>query len=293
MAPRNEWPPLSRIVLTQGVVDSLFEQFDEHRKTERGNEEIGWLLLGHRRQGEDFVTIQATLPAGTNRDAGVAHVQFSSTAQAVAARFLRASDPELIPLGVAHTHPGSLTRPSSGDYKGDREWIQQLRGRAGVFAIGTISATKNSTTTFAISPAPSVQCRGSLCFHWYGLHAGAQDYVTLPVEIQSGTDLASPWHGAWEHLETFAEGLEQLQLQLRQVQARVTHVNGEAVLLVSIPIAARDGGMIYLQLKNREAQLFVKLEDEMFAVEGEISNLPEKIYELLAIFAAAHVPFSS
>ena len=53
--------PIQRIILTDGVARTLFEDYTEHRRTERGNEEIGWVLMGVR-QGDEAIAL-AALPA--------------------------------------------------------------------------------------------------------------------------------------------------------------------------------------------------------------------------------------
>src|SRR5262245_5124720 len=98
--------PLERIVLTDGVGRTLFEEYAAHRDGNRGEEETGWVLLGVREAREAVVI--ATLPAGTQRNAGVGHVQFDSRGQALASRIVRQADRRVVMLGVVHTHPGSL-----------------------------------------------------------------------------------------------------------------------------------------------------------------------------------------
>src|SRR5262249_39573201 len=61
---------LERVVLTDGVGRTLFEEFASHRAEARGEEETGWVLLGLREAREAVVL--ATLPAGALRDASVA-----------------------------------------------------------------------------------------------------------------------------------------------------------------------------------------------------------------------------
>src|SRR5262249_53985037 len=126
---------VQQVVLTEEVARTLFDDFAAHRQGERGDEEIGWVLLGVREEEEGLVL--ATLPAGTTRSAGVAHVLFDSDTQAIASRIVRQKDRRLNIVGVVHTHPGSLRHPSEGDYHGDSLWVGQLRGGEGVFGIGT------------------------------------------------------------------------------------------------------------------------------------------------------------
>ena len=150
--------PLERIVLTDGVGRSLFEEYAAHRDTNRSEEETGWVLLGVREVNEAVVL--ATLPAGAGRDAGVAHVQFNSSGQALASRIVRQFDRRLSMLGVVHTHPGSLRHPSDGDYRGDSAWVGQLRGGEGVFCPSLPVVFKQIATgpaPLSASPAPRRQ----------------------------------------------------------------------------------------------------------------------------------------
>src|SRR5262249_31346194 len=183
--------PIERLLLTDGVGHTLFEEFDGHRAEARGQEETGWVLLGLR--DASTAVVVATLPAGTERDASVAHVQFNWTAQAVGSRIVRQADRRLTILGVVHTHPGSLRHPSDADYQGDSAWVQQLRGAEGVFGSGTADARPNGHDPLvAHQPRPNVQCLGDLCFSWYSLRSGDPGYRPLPVGLTLGPDLARP-----------------------------------------------------------------------------------------------------
>src|SRR5438093_1035230 len=103
---RPQYQPLRRVVLTDEVGRTLFEEYAAHRESERGQEETGWVILGLRESTQAVVL--ATLPAGTERSAGVAHIRFNPTGQAVGSRIVRQLDKRLTILGVVHTHPGSL-----------------------------------------------------------------------------------------------------------------------------------------------------------------------------------------
>src|SRR5689334_7121618 len=64
---RPDYQPLERVLLTDGVGRTLFEEYGEHQAGARGDEETGWVLLGVREEKEAVVL--GTLPAGTERDA--------------------------------------------------------------------------------------------------------------------------------------------------------------------------------------------------------------------------------
>jgi proteasome lid subunit RPN8/RPN11 len=234
--PPKAYEPLARIILTDGVSRSLFEQYAEHRASVRGNEETGWILVGLRQPDEAIVL--ATLPAGAGRDAGIAHVRFNAEAQALASRILRQEDRRLVILGVVHTHPGSLRHPSQGDLEGDRQWVRVLRGGDGVFGIGTADAPADALHELvAQQPKPHVQTLLGLRFTWYGLGRGDDRYRLLPVTLALGPDLAAPLIGVWPIIEEHAARLERLCEQLAKIHFAV-FPGPHPMLEVSVAIAA-------------------------------------------------------
>ncbi len=161
------YQPLHRVTLTDEVCRAFFSEYAAHRQSARGHEETGWVLLGLREETEAIVL--ATLPAGTERNAGVAHVRFNSTAQALASRIVRQADRRLTMLGVVHTHPGSLRHPSDGDYRGDSQWVGRLRGKEGIFGIGTADEDADAAPVYVRQIKSNVQCFAPYCFSWYSL----------------------------------------------------------------------------------------------------------------------------
>lgn len=229
---------LEHVDLTDEVSRTLFEEFAAHRASQRGEEEIGWLLMGHRLERRAVVT--ATLPAGAAREAGVAHIRFNADAQAVASRYLRHQDRQLVILGVVHTHPGTLRHPSKGDLHGDQQWVKLLRGREGVFGIGTAEGDEGAAAV-AHQPKPHVQLWQGLRFTWYALAEGDRTYRPLPVQITLGPDLALPLHAVWETLEHHALRLERLYQHLNGLRLEVVDLDGRGELLVLIPTGAGEG----------------------------------------------------
>jgi len=271
---------LQRVVLTDAVARTLFEEYASHRGGDRGNEETGWILLGLREKTQAVVL--ATLPAGSERDAGVAHVQFNSNAQALASRMLRQRDRRLTILGVVHTHPGTLRHPSAGDYEGDILWVEQRRGGDGVFGIGTADPKSTVDPLFAQQPRPHVQCLGSLSFHWYALGKGDVRYRNLPVEVTLGPDLARPLHDVWPLIEMHGERLDRIYRQQAGVTTNV--VEGGKALRLAVPLAEQ-GTLVQLLIRPKEVRYFVVRDGDVFAVDGPADRIDQGIYLLLAELA--------
>jgi proteasome lid subunit RPN8/RPN11 len=275
------YAPLERVRLTDGVGRTLFEQYATHRAAARGEDETGWLLLGLRDQREAIAV--AALPAGASADAGVAHVRFNSTAQAVACRVVRRADRRLTVLGVVHTHPGSLRHPSPGDLRGDRQWVGHLRGGEGVFGIGTADGPPDAA--FAVQPHPNVQCLGGLRFSWYALRQGGSGYRALPIEWTLGSDLAAGLHGAWPALEVHAERLERLCQQQAGARVEPTQTAEGPALLVTIPLARRGSSVRVLLNVQRQVRYLVEREGTVTDSDLDDPLVDRGVYRLLAELA--------
>jgi proteasome lid subunit RPN8/RPN11 len=275
---RRPYRRLERVVLADEVARTLFRDYADHRAGPRGEEEVGWILLGLRNESEAIVC--ATLPAGADREAGVAHVHFNSTAQAVASRIVRQSDRRLGIVGVVHTHPGSLRHPSDGDYRGDSQWVGRLRGGDGVFAIGTADASPVNGKP--VLHAESMQTEGHLCFSWYALGDGAARYRRLAVEVADGPDLAQPLHAIWDTIEHHAEALDGLCRQLAQVSFEV--IEKERSLLARIPVW--DGpDVLRILLRQDTARFILDRGGTLMAIEPKEPLLEKAVLMILAELA--------
>lgn len=262
---------MERVVLTAQVARTLFDEYQAHRSTSRGDEEIGWTLLG-KRQGNEALAL-ATLPAGSRRDAGTAHVEFNSEAQALASRILRQHDKHLTTLGMVHTHPGSLRHPSGGDFEGDSAWVTRLRGGEGVFGIGTADA-KNETQ------AAHQQIEGPLLFSWFALGEGEKSYRRLPVSMTPGTDLARPLHALWDTLECFAAPLERLARQLSGLTMKAAGVT----LVVTVQLAKPED-RLRVVLQKEAAWYYVEQGTRISAVDPKERSLERAVFLILAELA--------
>jgi proteasome lid subunit RPN8/RPN11 len=278
--PRS-YRALERVVLTEAVARTLFDDFAEHRAGPRGEEEVGWVLLGVREESE--VLVLATLPAGADREAGVAHVHFNSTAQAVACRIIRQGHRRLGIVGVVHTHPGSLRHPSDGDYQGDSLWVGRLRGGAGVFGIGTADGKSNGKPANG-KPADAeyLHAEGELCFSWYALAAGDRRYRRLRVVVTDGPDLARPLHPVWHVIELHADALDCLCQQLAHMTFEVAA--DQKALLARVPVADNSGNLRIL-LRPQGAQFFLDHRGEVVAVDPQEEQLDRAVFLVLAELA--------
>lgn len=275
--------PLQRITLTDEVGRTLFEEYGGHRQGERGGEETGWILLGIR-EAEEAVAL-ATLPAGARRSAGVAHVHFNSSAQAVGSCIVRQLDRRLTILGVVHTHPGSLRHPSDGDFRGDSAWVGQLRGGEGVFGIGTVDPKNGAGNLFARQPRPNVQSLGDLCFCWYALKQGATDYRPLPYRMTLGPDLARPLHAVWPTIEHRAEQLERIYRQQAGTSFAVIQGTNGPALSMTIPLAEPKESVRVL-LEGKAVRYYLTRAGDLFEADSDLDRVDRGVYLLLAELAA-------
>jgi hypothetical protein len=274
---------LERVLLTDEVSRTLFDEYAAHRDGARGEEETGWVLLGVREASEAVVL--ATLPAGAERNAGVSHVRFNATGQALASRIVRQQDRRLTMLGVLHTHPGSLRHPSDGDYQGDSQWVEHLRGREGVFGIGTADAEVPEGTCIGRQPQRNVQCLGELCLSWYALMQGDRQYRPVSVALTLGPDLARPLHPVWGMIERYAEQLDRLCRQQAGVTFQViSGVYGPA-LAVNIALA-EPGERLRLIVEDKEVRYYLVRDGDLLEVDVHESQVDRGVYLVLAELAA-------
>jgi proteasome lid subunit RPN8/RPN11 len=280
--PPKVYQRLERVTLTDEVSRTLFEEYAAHRDGPRGHEETGWVILGLR-EADEAVAL-ATLPAGAESSAGIAHVRFNTSAQALGSRIVRQTDRRLTILGVVHTHPGSLRHPSDEDYRGDVEWVNQLRGGEGVFGIGTADDKGGDEELYARQPRPHVQCLGPLCLSWYVLGSGDRNYRPLAYGLTLGPDLARPLHSIWSTVEAHAERLDRLFRQQSGVRFEVVKGQKGPALAVTLPLAEA-GGALRVLLEEEDVRYFVVRNGEVLAPESREPLVDRGVYLLLAELA--------
>ena len=267
---------LERMVIADGVMRTLFDDYAEHRNTPRGDEEIGWILLGTWQDNEAMAL--AALPAGADRDASVGHVRFNADAQALASRILRQKDKRLRVLGVVHTHPGRMRYPSEGDLQGDSRWVGQLRAGEAIFGIGTADVGRED--------AGDANIYGDMCFSWYALSDGDRRYRPLPVEVRRGADLAVPLRPLWNVLESSAEPLNRLCSQLADVKLEAIDEGMQPILAVRITLA-QPNHQLRLLLSATEARYYLDQRGELTSIDPHEGHVERAVYLVLAELAKA------
>jgi proteasome lid subunit RPN8/RPN11 len=280
------YEPLRHVTLTDQVARTLFDEYAAHRAGPSGSQETGWILLGIRERHEAIVL--ATLPAGTQGDASVAHIEFNTDAQVLGSRIVRQVDRRLTILGLVHTHPGTLRHPSDGDYRGDSQWVAQLRGKEGVFGIGTIEDVPVQEVVFARQPRPHVQCYAGMCLSWYTLAAGDARYRPLPQRLTVGPDLARSLHGVWPEIEAHAEQLDRLYRQQADVTFGVVPGKKRLALAVNVPLA-RPGEAVRVLMEDSEVSYYLQRNGDLVAVDPSETRVDRGVYLLMAEVAAPPV----
>jgi hypothetical protein len=276
------YKPLNRVVITDEVGRTLFDEYAAHQAGNRGDEETGWVLLGIREVDE--ATVLATLPAGAACDAGVGHVHFNSWGQVLGSRIVRQLERRLTILGVVHTHPGSLRHPSDGDFRGDSGWVRQLRGGEGIFGIGTADNLPTDSSSVAYQPRPNVHCLGKLRLSWYALRHGDKHYRPLPVNITLGPDLARSLHPVWTVIETHADRLDRLCRQQAGVTFEVIAGAKGPGLMVNVPLAEPEAA-IRVVLEAEGVQYYLLRKGEPFRADPNENRIDRAVYLLLAELA--------
>jgi hypothetical protein len=190
---------------------------------------------------------------------------------------VRQADKRLTILGVVHTHPGSLRHPSDGDFRGDRLWVSQLRGREGIFGIGTADVRDFNPLLFSPPEKPHCQIFQNLCFHWYALGEGDSRYRPLPVQLTLGPDLARPLHTLWPLVEKYSTPLERLSIQ----QSGLTFQVKENALWVQIPLAD-PFSFLRILLQNEKICYYLVRDDDLIEVDPKETRLDRAAYLILA-----------
>jgi hypothetical protein len=163
--------------------------------------------------------------------------------------------------------------------------VGQLRGREGVFGIGTADGAGPPGALFAYQPRPHVHCLGELRFSWYSLRHGDRDYRPLPVEWTIGPDLARALHDIWPTLEVHAERIERLYRQQAGMRFEVTNDEWGPGLILTLPLA-QGGASVRVVVRPKGVRYYVVTDGEVLEVQHHDDMVDRGVYLLLAELAA-------
>lgn len=281
LGDQKDYSPLKSILITSGVGETLARGFRLHLDGERGDEEIGWLLMGFREK--DKAVVLAAIPSGDMREASGTHVRFNSRAQAIAGRILKKREPRLEVLGLFHTHPGTLRRPSSGDFRGDIEWIEKIPGKQGVFGIGTVEDQSKSTSHeyYSRFVSPFAYQRDGLRFSWYSLGHGDTNYHEIRTRWALGDDISQFLHPAWMVIEKNANGIERILAQQTGSTCDVVPFQGTSSFCVAVP-TAYPRGVIRAFILEKNVKYFFEQNEQQYAIDVQENEVDRGIYLVLA-----------
>ncbi len=265
----------TRFVVATGVLDTLFGEYAAHRRTSRGSEEIGWLLVGYRTETE--VHVVGTIPAGTHRDASAVHVEFDSESQTLASRIIRQSDRRLRIVGIVHTHPGSMRQPSDGDLHGDLQWIRRLQNSEGLFAIGTSDGRTPPNPAHATTA-------DDLRFSWYALAATDSNYRAMAIQSIPHEDVGSPLRAIWEIVEAWHGPVNRICHLFAGIRLGIMTEDGTVWLRATFQLGW-PGETIYLLLSTAEARYYWEVGQTLTRVDPQEPDIEVALPTILAELA--------
>ena len=166
--------------------------------------------------------------------------------------------------------------PSNGDFLGDSRWVEQLRPGEAIFGIGTADASGED--------AGDANIYGQLCFSWFALAAGDSRYRPLPVEVQTGMDLARPLRPLWGAIETHAAPLNRLCRLFAKVNIEIAADGLQKFLSVRIGLA-EPNRRLRLLLDERQARYYCECESKLIFIDMDEPQLDRAIHLILAELA--------
>lgn len=132
---------LPKVLVSSEVIDEMAARIQESRRL-RGDVETGCALIGKiLKTGQSrAIEITGLLDEGPKAKRSGGHHQADRAYQQNELEMLQLIDREIMHLGDAHLHPGSLDTCSSGDYRTDVANVRESRSQEMVFIIVTTAA---------------------------------------------------------------------------------------------------------------------------------------------------------
>jgi len=199
IAPTAKYPParpasqpvvsgLPRVRFLSGVIEQLVEGINESRRR-RGDVETGYALVG-KIVGQDtsrIILVSGLIDEGPASARSGGHHKADRDHQQRELELLQLADGDVMYIGDAHLHPGSMDTCSSGDYRTDLGNVRESRTREMVFVIATAASAR-----WGSDSSDSVY-RGGLKLNFFYLgKASGYEYRRFVPEIVEGQALQTP-----------------------------------------------------------------------------------------------------
>jgi len=176
-----------RVQVLAGLIDRLVAGINESRRR-RGDVETGYALVGKITDdgASRIITVSGLIDEGPNAARSGGHHKADRTYQQDELCLLQLADPDLMHIGDAHLHPGSMDTCSGGDHRTDTGNVRASRSQEMVFVIAT-----------AASSHWGGQSEGGLChaglklnFYYLGKASG-YEYRRFRPEVVEGEALSA------------------------------------------------------------------------------------------------------
>ncbi len=179
---------IPRVHFLSGVIERLAAGINESRRR-RGGVETGYALVG-KIVGDGSsrtIIVSGLIDEGPQSARSGGHHQADRIYQQAELELLQLVDEEVMFVGDAHLHPGSLDTCSGGDYRTDLANVRASRSQEMVFLIATAESTHRGTR----SPN-SFYCDGlKLDFYYLG-KSSDYEYRRFRPELIEGGALSVP-----------------------------------------------------------------------------------------------------
>jgi hypothetical protein len=188
-APHSTSPTsIPRVQFLSGVIDRLVGGINESRHR-RGGVETGYALVG-KIVGDGLsrtIIVSGLIDEGPASERSGGHHQADREYQRRELELLQLADGDVMFIGDAHLHPGSLDTCSAGDYRTDLANVRESHSQEMVFVIATATSAHWGNR----SPESVYQEALKVDFYYMG-KASAYQYRRFRPEVVQGPALSVP-----------------------------------------------------------------------------------------------------
>lgn len=136
--PNEADPVVPPVLLSNDLIDALFDKFSNFERERPGCENICTLLANVEGEGESRkLILTGFIDEGPHADLSSAHARPDRVYQQVVLEHYQLVHRKTGPIGWSHRHPGEYDRCSEGDRETDLAWVRESNTKELVVAIAT------------------------------------------------------------------------------------------------------------------------------------------------------------